>query len=597
MEQYTKSPPGSLGASLEYEPVELKFGTSGRRGEVVHLTQLEVYINARAEMEYLLSLPKDEGGICVGENFYVGHDLRPSSTRFVPEQGGRGEIAQAIISAVSDVGLKPVNLGAIPTPALAYYALLHGCGSIMVTGSHIPFDRNGYKTYSAKGELQKEDEEPVNARVAEVRRRVYGQSLAESQFNSRGMFKTGHVELPEAQTDWEKIYADRYYAFFCGTATGPTSKRRLESVLGGLRVLVYEHSAVGREILADILSSFGADVVRAGRSEQFVPIDTENFDANLAATIEKLAAEAWSKHGRLDAVVSTDGDSDRPLVIGVEPSSSPNVPCRIKFFGGDLVGMVTAEFLKPDAVVVPISCNDGIDLGPLRHVVQPKTRIGSPYVIAGMEQARNLGRRAVCGFEANGGFLVGTDIHHDYGLLRALPTRDAVLPILCVLARAREEHVSLSELFAKLPPRFGKAALLKQFPRAKGRAIIQRLSPGRPEICDVFFVDGDLRCVGFNNQPLEATAEDKARLAQIRAVLGELFNSKLGFGPITRINYIDGVRIWFDNGDVAHVRPSGNADELRIYAVANTPERANAIADMAVREPDGILRQIEHALT
>ncbi|MGC8988824.1 MAG: hypothetical protein ACP5MD_01750 [Verrucomicrobiia bacterium] len=597
MEQHKKSPPDSLGASLEYQPVELKFGTSGRRGEVVHLTQLEVYINAVAEMEYLLSLPKDEGGIRIGQNFYIGHDLRPSSTRFVPEQGGRGEIAQAIMTAVSDAGLRPVNLGAIPTPAVAYYALLHGCGSIMVTGSHIPFDRNGYKTYSAKGELRKQDEEPINARADEVRRRVYGQPLAESKFNPNGMFKTGHVELPQVQTDWKQTYANRYYDFFCGTATGPASKPQRQSVLAGLRVLVYEHSAVGRDILADILMSFGADVVRAGRSEQFVPIDTENFDAHLAATIEKLAAEAWSKHGRIDAVVSTDGDSDRPLVIGVEPTHSPNAPCRISFFGGDLVGMVTAEFLKPDAVVVPISCNDGIDLGPLRHVVQPKTRIGSPYVIAGMEQARNLGRRAVCGFEANGGFLVGTDIHRDNGMLRALPTRDAVLPILCVLARARAEGVSLSELFTKLPPRFGKAALLKQFPSAKGRAIIQRLSPARREICDVFFVDGDLRCVAFNNQPLETTAEDKARLGQILSILSELFNSKLGFGPITRINYIDGVRIWFQNGDVAHVRPSGNADELRIYAVASTPERADAIADMAVREPDGILRQMERALT
>lgn len=597
MEQHTKSPPGSLGASLEYQPVELKFGTSGRRGEVVHLTQLEVYINALAELEYLLALPKDEGGIRIGQNFYVGHDLRPSSTRFVPEQGGRGEIAQAVMAAVSDAGLRPVNLGAIPTPALAYYGLLHGCGSIMVTGSHIPFDRNGYKTYSARGELRKKDEEPVNARVEEVRRRVYGESLAESKFNPKGMLKNGHVELPEAQTDWKQVYAQRYYDFLCGTATRSASKRQRESVLAGLRVLVYEHSAVGREILADILMSFGADVVRAGRSEQFVPIDTENFDAHLAATIEKLAAEAWYKHGRIDAVVSTDGDSDRPLVIGVEPISSPTVPCRIRFFGGDLVGMVTAEFLKPDAVVVPISCNDGIDLGPLRHVVRPKTRIGSPYVIAGMEQARDLGCRAVCGFEANGGFLVGTDIHHDIGLLRALPTRDAVLPILCVLTRAREERVSLSELFAKLPPRFGKAALLKQFPRAKGRAIVHRLSPEKPEICDVFFVDGDPQCVGFNNQPLEATAEHKAKLTQIRASLSELFNPRLGFGPVTRINYIDGVRIWFQNGDVAHVRPSGNADELRIYVVANTPERADAIADIAVREPDGILRQMERALT
>jgi len=46
---------------------------------------------------------------------------------------------------------------------------------------------------------------------------------------------------------------------------------------------------------------------------------------------------------------------------------------------------------------------------------------------------------------------------------------------------------------------------------------------------------------------------------------------------------------------VAHIRPSGNADELRIYAVADTQERADAIAAMSVAEPDGILRRMEKA--
>ena len=38
---------------LAYEPQPLKFGTSGRRGEVVHLTQLEIYTNVVAEIHYL----------------------------------------------------------------------------------------------------------------------------------------------------------------------------------------------------------------------------------------------------------------------------------------------------------------------------------------------------------------------------------------------------------------------------------------------------------------------------------------------------------------------------------------------------------------
>ena len=69
-----------------------------------------------------------------------------------------------------------------------------------------------------------------------------------------------------------------------------------------------------------------------------------------------------------------------------------------------------------------------------------------------------------------------------------------------------------------------------------------------------------------------------------------------GFGAIRTIDYTDGVRIYFENGDVAHLRPSGNADEFRIYAVADTQARADAIVRAGVAEPDGILRRLEAAL-
>src|SRR5512133_666114 len=121
---------GSLRSSLKYEPREREFGTSGRRGKVVDLTQLEVYVNALAELEYLQSIDTFEGGIVRGQQFFIARDLRPSSDSFVPEFDGRGEIAQAVVAAIRDAGMSAVNLGAIPTPALAHYALARGKGSI-----------------------------------------------------------------------------------------------------------------------------------------------------------------------------------------------------------------------------------------------------------------------------------------------------------------------------------------------------------------------------------------------------------------------------------------------------------------------------------
>jgi phosphomannomutase len=573
---------GSLRSRLNYEPVPLKFGTSGRRGPVVHLTQLEVYLNVRGELGYLQSLSAGEGGIVPGQEFYFACDLRPSSSRFVAQEQGRGELAQAVAAAIEDAGMKPVFLGEVPTPALAAFAWERRRGGIMITGSHIPFDRNGYKTNTARGELLKKDEAPIRHRVEELRRQLYAQPFSASAFDERGLFKSGHRELPAVEPAARQAYLRRYTDFFAGGG------------LEGKRLLVYEHSAVGRELLVELLGRVGAEVIPAGRSEVFVPIDTENIDDALLRQIQALATDAWRTHGPLDAVVSTDGDSDRPLILGVEPDGGA-AGCRVRFFGGDLVGMVVAQFLGADAVVVPISCNDAVDGGALKEVVQPKTRIGSPYVIAGMESALATGRKAVCGWEANGGFLTGSDIEHEGRILKALPTRDAFLPILGALFDAAAKGVSLSELFARLPARFSRAALIGSFPRPASLRLMDLFSPRDPLVKDVLFAAGETALQDQNGRTAASTAAELNRLSAIRGELARFFSPALGFGDIRRINYIDGVRVYFGNGDIAHFRPSGNADELRIYAVADTPERAESIARLGVAEPDGILRRLEKA--
>jgi phosphomannomutase len=544
-------PEGSLGASLDHEPVALAFGTSGRRGLLKDLSQLEVYLNALSEIEYLKSLDAEQGGVHSGDPFYFAADLRPSSTTI--DSNGRGGLAQAIYQAIVDAGLEPQYLGQIPTPALTAFALARGKGSIMVTGSHIPFDRNGFKTNTAIGELLKHHEQPIAVVVSTVRQRLYSEMLADSLFNASGMMKLQDSLLPEADLRAEREYVQRYLNFF-----GPDA-------LKGLTVLVYQHSAVGRKLVPEILTSLGACVETAGSSEVFVPIDTENVDAACLETIQGLL-DAYAGVKRFDAVVSTDGDSDRPLILGVDQATG-----RARFFGGDLVGMVAAEYLDPDAVVVPISCNDAIDRGPLASFLAPKTRIGSPYVIQGMLEALARGARRVMGWEANGGFLTGTAIEREGKSLAALPTRDAVLPILAVLAKAVQVGTTLDRLFDALPPRFSRAALIKNFPKRQSLAILDGLRPP-----------------SATTSPLDAGS-----LREWAEQLATYFSPRDGFDRAVGADMTDGLRIYFQGGDVAHLRPSGNADEFRIYAVADTQERADAIAALGVREPDGILRMLE----
>ncbi|KUL87336.1 hypothetical protein ZTR_04720 [Talaromyces verruculosus] len=562
---------GTLRERLAYTPQPLKFGTSGRRGLVVDLTQLEIYTNVLAEIRYLQSLPLSEGGIKAGDDFYYAYDLRPSSTQYV--ENNRGGLCQAVEQALKDGGMHPLNLGAIPTPTLTYFALQKGKGSIMVTGSHIPFDRNGYKLNTSKGELMKKNEQPINELVAQTRETLMDQPFSESLFDEQGMLRSKPSNLEPVLPEARSAYIQRFLTFFEG------------ETLQGMTILAYQHSAVGRDLLVEIFEKFGANVIPSGRSETFVPIDTEAIDQAQLDVVQKLYDQAGESS--IDAVVSTDGDSDRPLILAPRDG-------KLCFFGGDLLGMIVAQFLRADAAVVPISANDAIDRGILAEITEPKTKIGSPYVIAGMQLAIDKGRSHVCGWEANGGFLTGSDMKRNGKVLSALPTRDAMLPLLCALFAAKNEKMTLPDLFATLPKRYSRAALLRSFPRSTSLKIIERFSPPNAVMRDVSFDEsGRIIIRGSNNSQLHATEAQVDTVKGICSELETIFSSERGFGPVVRINYTDGVRMYFGNGDVAHFRPSGNADELRIYAIADRQERADDIAVQGVAEPDGLLRRLQ----
>jgi phosphomannomutase len=181
-------------------------------------------------------------------------------------------------------------------------------------------------------------------------------------------------------------------------------------------------------------------------------------------------------------------------------------------------------------------------------------------------------------------------------VLAALPTRDAVLPILCALFAAREGRQTIAGLFGQLPKRFSRASLLKQFPRSRAVKMARHFSPADGRIKEVRFEKDQVVLSDENGNELPALIHESEEISGIRTRLEKVFSASMGFAGIARLNYIDGVRITFENGEVAHVRPSGNADELRIYAVADTQARADAIARAGIAEPGGILLRMEKVM-
>lgn len=477
---------------------KVPFGTSGARGRVDDLTDRLVYGLCLGFVKYMQKV----GDLAPNGAVSLAGDLRPSSPR----------ILTACCKAIADLNCTPDYQGLIPSPAVALWGIVKKQPSLMVTGSHIPADRNGIKFNKAAGEILKADEVGLSAQEIE---------LDESLFLPNGSFKISTYTLPAPKNDAENLYIDRYIQSFGST------------YLKGQTIGFYEHSAVGRDILPSLLEKLGASVHRLGRSEVFVPVDTEAIRPE-----DDVLAANWAAQASYTSIFSTDGDSDRPLV-----SDEKGVWLR-----GDIAGILTSQYLKADAVIAPVSCNSALErCGDFSLCI--RTRIGSPFVIEGLIQAQSKGAKHVVGYEANGGFFTQTPIQLPAGILGALPTRDPVIVLLSILGLCQQTSKKVSELRDRLPPRFGASGRLQEFPTAASQKILASL----------------------------VQANESQNLLAIEKLLGSVA------GAPESTNNTDGLRILFKSQDVVHLRPSGNAPEFRCYTEASSEARAKELLNNCIK--------------
>ena len=484
----------SLPKTLKQRYPGVAFGTSGVRALVADLTDAAISAYIIAFNQRLLALRK----LAVGESVKLGIDLRPSSPA----------IALTIVRVLRQLGVGVEYLGALPTPALALRCLQTVTPGIMVTGSHIPYDRNGIKFYLPGGEILKADEEAIADTLIEPA----SLALPETE-----------CALPLVDVRAQDAYVQRYLTCFGAAA------------LIGLRLGVYEHSAVGRDLIGSILCSLGATVFPLGRSDDFVPIDTE-----AVSEADQTQARRWCQEHRLDALVSTDGDGDRPLVFDAEGN----------FVRGDLLGLICARTLRLRRLALPVSCNTAIErCGAFAKVL--RTRIGSPYVIAAMNDLAAAEPSPIGGFEANGGFMLGSALPG----LAALPTRDAMLPMIALLATTVQQQKTVAELLAELPERFTHSDRIREIPSAVSRALLTRL------------IDDD-------------------------ALKHDFFGRE-----VIRTDTTDGLRVHFADDDIVHLRTSGNAPELRCYTESTSYRQAQFLCQVYLKQFSGLLKELKSSAT
>jgi len=141
-----------------------------------------------------------------------------------------------LTSALAESGINVVDFGMASTPAMFMATVTDGYtydGSVMITASHLPFNRNGFKFFTAQGGLEKADIKDI---------------LTYAESNEATGLAPATVERGEFMGTYSKILADKIRE-----ATGE------EKPLAGFKVVVDAGNGAGGFFVDKVLVPLGAD--------------------------------------------------------------------------------------------------------------------------------------------------------------------------------------------------------------------------------------------------------------------------------------------------------------------------------------------------
>ena len=312
----------------------LKFGTSGVRGLVSDMTDRECFLYTLAFLRYVRTKSSPQGVAIAG-------DRRKSTPR----------ILEAVAFAAHQEGLRVDSCGLVPTPAVTVYGLKREMPSIMVTGSHIPEDRNGIKYNMPWGEVLKTDEAEISRRYRDLEREEAARIRdGTSDFTDRG-------DLRPREGIRTRPGESRRRAGLRREARHVLPRRLPRGPEGGLLPALL---CLSTDPSGDASKTRGPGG-RGGRVGNF----------SCPSTPRPWQRPKSSPHGS-PSMGRTP--SSPPTGMGTGPSVIDEKGNVVR---GDVLGILVADFLEADSVSAPVSCNTALEKsGRFRNV--DRTRIGFP---------------------------------------------------------------------------------------------------------------------------------------------------------------------------------------------------------------------------
>jgi phosphoglucosamine mutase len=302
--------------------------------------------------------------------FIAGRDTRESG-EWIEQELGRG---------IRSEGAELTSGGVMPTPAVAYLAReIDFDAGIVISASHNPFEDNGIKVFSGRGE-----------KFTEALEREVESIVADTSWSV-----TGGVSDALKRADVVEAYLAHVKLAL------PDPHR-----LGDIKIAVDTANGATTTVAPRLFSELGFDVTLIGANP-----DGRNINLDCGSTHPELLASTVRQRGcRLG--VAFDGDGDRAIFVDANG----------RIVDGDAVllmcarQMKTQGRLKGNALVATVMSNIGLELALRESAIElVRTSVGDKYVMEEM-----LKRDLSIGGEQSGHIIFSDHLFTGDGIATAL---------------------------------------------------------------------------------------------------------------------------------------------------------------------------------
>jgi phosphoglucosamine mutase len=436
------------------------FGTDGVRGKAGEV--ITPFLAMKLAMAFAESIDKKTGKILVGK------DTRRSGYM----------IENALVSGLTAIGFNVIQIGPMPTPAVAFLTEDMRCdGGIMISASHNPYFDNGIKFFDSEGnKLSKELEEKIEKRY----------------FENNFSLKTDK-EIGKSKRIDDVI--GRYIVHI-------KSSFPKHMNLSGLRIVMDTANGAAYKVAPTIFSELGAEVITINDKP-----DGYNINQNAGAMHPEFLAQKVIEY-RADIGFAFDGDADR-LVVVDEKGEIVN--------GDKLLGVLAYylyknDKLKNNAIAVTVMSNGALEDFLKNYGIKVyRSAVGDKYVLELMKK-----------YDLNfGGEQSGHIIFSEYA-----KTGDGLVSALQAVAYLLESDKKASDAFN----------LFELYPQVQCNINVSEKIPlekikGAKEILDEVKNEGYRHLVRYSGTEnklrllIEGKEENKAK--ELLNKLKEFFKSKL----------------------------------------------------------------------